>query len=194
MKNFVKIILGVSFIILIALLFLVYKNITGDNNQLNPGVKGDKNIAIEDSYLKNPDKLYEVREFSVDKGRDIQYEMKYIGTSQEFNTWYGADTYLETETSEGLFFGSDIILAYPVEVGHDWKVGEFDFIIESAEETVTTPAGTFEDVVKVKTTQEGSKEYSYSYYAKGVGQILRESVDENGEVTKRFELLKISDK
>ena len=124
----------------------------------------------------------------------IEYEQNFIGDSKGFNTWYGAETFLEKENQKGLFYGRDKVLAYPVEVGKTWNIESFTFTIESVNKTVEIPAGTFTNVVEVKTTEKGVEGYSTTYFAKGVGQILRESVDANSKKTIRFEILEIKDK
>ena len=72
-------------------------------------------------------------------------------------------------------------MAYPVEKGAEWTAGPYIFKIESVDETISIPAGTYKNVVKVKTTEKGVAGYTTSYFAKGVGQILRESVDANSK-------------
>jgi len=189
LKKSVKILLVFSVIVVAFLLFIVFKGVSNSSETIE-----SVEVPKEMSYLKDTEKLYTVKEYSVKKERYIEYEEHYIGKSQEFDTWYGADTYLETENEEGLFYGSDKVLAYPVEKGKEWKIDSYTFTIESVDKTVTTPAGTFDNVAEVKTIQEGVEEYSITYYAKGVGQILRESVDANGKKTMRFELQKIKEK
>jgi len=188
LKNSVKIILVLLLVVVVFLLFIVFKGINNSNEKIESA-----EIPKEMSYLKDTKKLYVVKEYSVKKERYIQYEQNYIGKSQEFDTWYGADTYLETENEKGLFYGSDKVLAYPVEQGKEWTIDSYTFTIESVDKTVTTPAGTFDNVAEVKTIQKGVEEYSITYYAKGVGQILRESVDANGKKTMRFELQEIKE-
>jgi len=171
------------------LLFIVFKGVSNSSETIESA-----EVPKEMSYLKDTEKLYTVKEYSVKKERYIEYEEHYIGKSQEFDTWYGADTYLETENEAGLFYGSDKVLAYPVEKGKEWTIDSYTFTIESVDKTVTIPAGTFDNVAEVKTIQKGAEEYSITYYAKGVGQILRESVDANGKKTMRFELQEIKEK
>ncbi|RID89046.1 hypothetical protein D1953_00260 [Peribacillus asahii] len=189
MKKSVKILLGFSVIVMAFLLFIVFKGVSNSSETIESA-----EVPKEMSYLKDTEKLYTVKEYSVKKERYIEYEEHYIGKSQEFDTWYGADTYLETENEAGLFYGSDKVLAYPVEKGKEWTIDSYTFTIESVDKTVTIPAGTFDNVAEVKTIQKGAEEYSITYYAKGVGQILRESVDANGKKTMRFELQEIKEK
>jgi hypothetical protein len=195
LKNSVKILLAFSLVIIILLLFIVFRAFTGSTGVTDSTEANDSTeVAKEMSYLKDTEKLYVVKEYSVDKNRLIEYEQNYIGDSKGYNTWYGADTFLEKENQNGLFYGEDKVLAYPVEKGKEWNVESFTFTIESVNKTVKTPAGTFNNVVEVRTTEKGVEGYSTTYYAKGVGQILRESVDSNSQKTMRFELQEIKEK
>ena len=193
MKKPVKILIAFSLIIIAILLFLVSKVVFDPKS--NPEEATDTTeVSKESSYLKDTEKIYRVKEYNAKKKQDLIFDLSFIGTSKGYDTWYGADTYLEKENQYGLFYGQDKILAYPVQEGKKWSVGPFDFTIESVTETVKTPAGTFENAVKVKTTEADSKEYSLTYYANGVGQILKESVDSSTKKTIRYELLEIKEK
>ncbi|MFJ7637992.1 hypothetical protein ACQKL0_17010 [Peribacillus sp. NPDC097264] len=193
MKKPVKLIIALSLIIIVILMFFVSKVVFNSDN--NSEEAADTTVISKDSsYLKDTEKVYIVQEYNAKKKKDIKFELSFIGTSKGYDTWYGADTYLEKENKYGLFYGDDKLLAYPVEVGKKWDVKPFTFNIESVDETVTTPAGTFNNVVKVRTTENGSDEYNLTYYAKGVGQILKESVDSSNKKTIRFELQEIKEK
>ena len=182
-----------SLIIIAILLFLVSKVVFDPKS--NPEEATDTTeVSKESSYLKDTEKIYRVKEYNAKKKQDLIFNLSFIGTSKGYDTWYGADTYLEKENQYGLFYGQDKILAYPVQEGKKWSVGPFDFTIESVNETVKTPAGTFENAVKVKTTEADSKEYSLTYYVNGVGQVLKESVDSSTKKTIRYELLEIKEK
>jgi hypothetical protein len=194
LKNSVKVLFALVLIIVVVILFFMFRGITNSVGVKESSEADETSIvAKEMSYLKDKSKIYAVREFDIDKDRPIQYEQNFIGDSKGFNTWYGADTFLEKENQKGLFYGQDKVLAYPVEKGRKWEVGPFTFTIESVDKTVEIPAGTFENVVEVKTIEKGVEGYSTTYFAKGVGQILRESVDTNGKKTLRFEIQEIKE-
>ena len=192
MKNSTKVLLAILSIVIVVFLIIFFKG-AADSSGVTDSTEAEETseVAKEESYLKDTEKIYAVREYNVKKGRMIEYEQNFIGDSKGFNTWYGADTFLEKENQKGLFYGRDKVLAYPVEVGKTWEIESFTFTIESINKTIEVPAGTFTNVVEVKTTEKGAKEYSTTYFAKGVGQILRESVDSNSKKTIRFELLEI---
>ena len=192
MKNSTKVLLGFLFIIIVVFLIIFFKG-AADSSGVTDTTEADETsvVAKEMSYLKDTEKKYVVKEYSLKKDRMIEYEQHFIGDSKGFNTWYGAETFLEKENQKGLFYGRDKVLAYPVEVGKTWNIESFTFIIESVNKTIETPAGTFTNVVEVKTTEKGVEGYSTTYFAKGVGQILRESVDSNFKKTIRFEILEM---
>jgi hypothetical protein len=192
MKNSTKLIFGFLVIIIVVLLVIFFKG-AADSSGVTDVTEADETseVAKEMSYMKDTGKIYLVKEYSFKKDRMIEYEQNFIGDSKGFNTWYGAETFLEKENQKGLFYGRDKVLAYPVEVGKTWNIESFTFTIESVNKTIEIPAGTFTNVVEVKTTEKGVEGYSTTYFAKGVGQILRESVDSNSKKTIRFEILEM---
>ena len=192
MKNSKKVLLAFLIIIIVVFLIIFFKG-AADSSGVTDASEADETslVAKEMSYLKDTEKLYVVKEFNFKKDRIIEYEQNFIGDSKGFNTWYGAETFLEKENQKGLFYGRDKVLAYPVEVGKTWNIESFTFTIESVNKTIEIPAGTFTNVVEVKTTEKGVEGYSTTYFAKGVGQILRESVDSNAKKTLRFEIQEI---
>jgi hypothetical protein len=193
LKKSLKITIALLFVLIVILMFFVFKSVF--NSEHNSKEAADNTAVTKElSYLKDKKKVYRVKEYSAKKKKDIEFELSYLGKSKGYDTWYGADTYLEKENKYGLFYGQDKLLAYPVKEGNKWKVGPFTFTVTDANKTVITPAGTFKNVVYVKTTESGAKEYSLTYYAKGVGQILKESVDSSNKKTTRFELQQIREK
>lgn len=194
MRNSVKALLAFSLIIIVVLLYILFRGITASSG-ITESSESDETtkVAKEMSYLKDVEKTYVIKEYNTRKNKMIRYEQNYIGDSKGFNTWYGANTFLEKENQKGLFYGEDKVLAYPVEEGKKWDVGPFTFTIESVNRTIETPAGTYKNVVEVRTTEKGAEEYSTTYYARGEGQILRESVDSNSKKTIRFQLQEIKE-
>ena len=180
-------------ILIIVVFLIIFFKGAADSSGVTDATEADETseVAKEMSYLKNTEKIYVVKEYNFKKDRMIEYEQNFIGDSKGFNTWYGAETFLEKENQKGLFYGRDKVLAYPVVVGKTWNIESFTFSIESVNKTIEIPAGTFTNVVEVKTTEKGVEGYSTTYFAKGVGQILRESVDPNSKKTIRFEILEM---
>lgn len=194
MRNSVKALLAFSLIIIVVFLYILFRGIIASTG-ITESSESDETtkVAKEMSYLKDTEKIYVVKEYDTRKNRMIKYEQSYIGDSKGFNTWYGANTFLEKENQKGLFYGKDKVLAYPVEEGKKWNVGPFTFTIESENKTIETPAGTYKNVVEVRTTEKGAEEFNTTYYARGEGQILRESVDSNSKKTIRFQLQEIKE-
>ena len=144
MKKTYKIILSLSVLVLIVLLFIVFKGVTDyskvtDTTEVNDSTKVDKEM----SYLKDTSKNYIIKEYSNKKNKEIKYIQRFVGESKGYNTWFGTETLLEKENKNGLFYGDLNVLAYPVEVGKSWSIDTFTFTIESVDKTITVPAGTF---------------------------------------------------
>jgi hypothetical protein len=140
-------------------------------------------VEIPVVYLKDPNKTYYY--YSKDIGHYYYY---YPGEEYpDWNLWYvyeeDGDSYavVESQDSRGYGFGypySEItfVITNPIEVGHSWDI-EYGYQILSSYEitatnmTVTTPAGTFENVIEVT-----EKDGWVGYYAPNVG-IIKETVD-----------------
>lgn len=192
LKTSTKIILSVCVLVLVLLFYMVFKSVNNytegaDSAELADTTKVEKEL----SYLRNQDKNYIVEEYSSDENKKIKYIQRYNGLSKGYHTWWGTETLVEKENKYGLFYAELKVLAYPVEVGKEWTAGSYTFTIESVDETITVPTGTYKNVVKVKTIEKGVEGYTTSYFAKGVGQVLRESVDANSKKEIRYQLLKL---
>ncbi len=85
-----------------------------------------------------------------------------------------------------------IILKAPLEVGTSWedlKGGVKEIVDINA--AVTTPAGTFENCVKVKTT--GQESTIYDYYKEGVGMVKSEFISGDTQITSSLQEYSIAD-
>ncbi len=126
-----------------------------------------------------------------------EWKAKY---SDDEESWF----YFEKETSEGMFsiqtnkedsnkkYSWDI--KYPVKKGATWetKTANYQSTLEviSTNETITTPAGTFENVIKIKIDQDNfdsgnPDETLYCYYAPSVGFVKAEADDWTTELIER---------
>jgi hypothetical protein len=76
---------------------------------------------------------------------------------------------MTSENPDGKLGSPTLILKYPVHVGQTWKPNpkNHTFRITFITETVKTPAGTFKNVIEVKSSGWDS----VSYYAKNFGLI-----------------------
>jgi hypothetical protein len=77
---------------------------------------------------------------------------------------------------------SDIILKLPPKANTSWDNGQATLVIESADETVTVPAGAFAHCLKLKISSKASGWITYEWYAPGVGLVKRESGDGQNKV------------
>ncbi|MCK4259771.1 MAG: hypothetical protein KAX49_12380 [Halanaerobiales bacterium] len=81
----------------------------------------------------------------------------------------------------------EIVLKTPLRVGNTWESGDRIREIIDIDETVTIPAGTFYNVIKVKViTKEENNFEIYEYYAENVGLILKESKFDGNEVRSKL--------
>lgn len=99
-------------------------------------------------------------------------------------------TKTEHETSKGLYEGSGegsseiLVLKYPIKKNSKWTSSGMKFKIISTKATVKTSAGTFKNVVKVKTDN-----YSISYYAPNKG-LIKQTTKSNGKYSTSMILIK----
>lgn len=126
-------------------------------------------------YKKNPHYMYEYHHY---EGTSTYV---FDGVHADKNRWKVTKEYVEQkssyrnewETENGLFslnHEGRVIqkLKYPVKVGQTWERNDRQCVITSISETITTPAGTFEDLVEVKIGDN-----MYLYFAKGIGLVSR---------------------
>lgn len=115
----------------------------------NGGTVATRIIETTDSYVKV---VYM-------KGED--YQAKNL-----FDTGYTANA-------------NDILLQAPVKAGTTWAGTNTNKQIIAVDATVDTPAGKFENCVKVKLP--GQNDTIYQYYKKGVGMVKQEFITTNNE-------------
>jgi len=76
---------------------------------------------------------------------------------------------------------NDILLQAPVKVGTTWVSKNINKSVVSTTEMVDTPAGKFENCVKVKFA--GQNDTIYQYYKAGIGLVKQEFISGNTSVT-----------
>jgi len=69
---------------------------------------------------------------------------------------------------------SQTILMAPLKMGTKWIAGDRKYEVVEEGVQLTTPAGTFKDVVRVRSTFGGSPSEVDQYYGKGVGLVFTE--------------------
>ena len=147
--------------------------------------------TIMKSYLRDTSKTYT---YESEKSSLI-YE--FIGIENEMNKWNYRDPEIDwigqsnqSEDEEGLKNnGIHLLLKYPINVGQEWVFRVEIAKVVSVDETVTTPAGTFTNVVKVVYTPIDEKDRgvlpnSVRYFAPGVGLIKSSFGDQHFELVK----------
>ncbi len=93
---------------------------------------------------------------------------------------YGEDNYLKSEPNENI-----VILQEPLKVGTNWREPNGTREIVDVNASVDTPAGNFDQCIKVKISSEHST--LYEYFKKGVGMVKREFFSEGTSVTSSLE-------
>jgi hypothetical protein len=100
-------------------------------------------------------------------------------------------TGVETSTSENILNTETntqrIILQSPLSIGTAWKNGNNQLEIVDISATILTPAGTFDNCIKVKSTFEQDDSMMFQYYAKGIGMVHQEFIVGNETITSSLE-------
>lgn len=89
---------------------------------------------------------------------------------------YDDENFLEFENNEEV-----VILKSPIQVGTKWETKEGTKEIVEIDASLDTPAGEFNDLVKVQTKYEDN--ISYEYYKEGIGLVRREFFSDGVEIT-----------
>ncbi len=82
---------------------------------------------------------------------------------------YEDENFLDSQAND-----NTVIMKTPLAVGTKWTNARDVREIVDLNATVATPAGNFENCLKIKVTYNESKATSYDYYKEGVGLIKRE--------------------
>lgn len=97
---------------------------------------------------------------------------------------YDDENFLDFESNENI-----IVLKSPIEVGTKWDTDIGAKEIIAIDESLDTPAGEFENLIKVQITSEDN--ISYEYYKEGIGLVRREFTGDGFEVTSTLKSYKI---
>ncbi len=81
----------------------------------------------------------------------------------------------------------EVILKAPIEVGNSWNSNDQEREIVAVDQEIKIPAGTFYQVVKVKTTYQDSNNDGYEYFAPNIGLIKTEYIGEGFEIKSELE-------
>jgi len=97
---------------------------------------------------------------------------------------YDETNFLEEEPNDNL-----VILKKPLKVGTKWETTHGTREIVETDAIVDTPAGKFEDCIKVRILLDTST--SFEYFKQGIGMVKREFIYEDTIVTSRLEKYEI---
>lgn len=97
---------------------------------------------------------------------------------------YDKTNFLDEEPNDNL-----VILKKPLKVGTKWETPHGTREIVETDAIVDTPAGKFEDCIKVRISLDTST--SFEYFKQGIGMVKREFIYEDTIVTSRLEKYEI---
>lgn len=80
-----------------------------------------------------------------------------------------------------------VLLKAPLTAGASWETEDSTREITADRETVTTPAGTFSDCLKIKIVYQDSEAVIYEYYAPEIGLVKSEFSSQESEISSRLE-------
>ncbi|MBM7649306.1 hypothetical protein JOC78_002259 [Bacillus ectoiniformans] len=160
-----------------------------------------QNRQVSGGLKLNPSKTY-VYQMNTDyyTGKETWY---YTGSYYGWDDWTAARdrgddgfySYLEDRTRMAVGWQESEIafeIPYPITLNSKWTFGSIEwngyvdyYVVTNMAKTITTPAGTFRNVIEIK-----NYDGFYSYYAEGVGHIL--TIDATVTPAKKIiELIKV---
>lgn len=80
-----------------------------------------------------------------------------------------------------------ILLKSPLSIGTKWNDGNTKIEIVDTAAKVETPAGTFANCIKVKSTFSADSSVMYQYYAKGVGMVQQDFIVGGDKISSSLE-------
>lgn len=140
--------------------------------------EGNEYASFNKKVVFSNNDIYQIRE---DNGGTVSASVFNVSSSDITRVFfigeaYGEDNYLNNEPNEEV-----TILKAPLKVGSKWQEPNGIREIGSINETVSTPAGTFSDCIKVIISSDDS--IVNEYYKEGVGMVKREFISGETKVT-----------
>lgn len=86
---------------------------------------------------------------------------------------------------------STVILKEPLQAGNEWSTGNGQRKIMQTDAQVQTPAGAFNNCIKVEISEKNSSALNYEYYAKDVGLVKREFIDGGATISSTLQKYQI---
>ncbi|HYE83541.1 MAG TPA: hypothetical protein VEG39_15410 [Clostridia bacterium] len=124
-----------------------------------------------------------------DNGGTVSASVFRITEEEITRTFFQGEEYDKTNLLGEEANDNMVILKTPLEAGTKWEVPEGIREIAETNATVDTPAGKFEDCIKVSIKLQNST--MNEYYKAGVGMVKREFVSEGMMVTSTLEKYEI---
>ncbi|WP_031515504.1 hypothetical protein [Desulfofalx alkaliphila] len=81
----------------------------------------------------------------------------------------------------------EVILQGPVAVGTSWQVGDRHYEIVETDARVETPAGQFQNAVKVRSVFTGSEHEIIQHYVQNVGMVRSEFISGDSKIISELE-------
>lgn len=106
-------------------------------------------------------------------------ELRVVYSLEEF---YEEENILDRENTM-----EEIILKEPIQVGNTWQSGGKDYKIEALDAQVETPAGNFEDCVKVTVNAKEFNSESIVFYKPGLGLVKQEYIADEYHIVQELE-------
>jgi uncharacterized protein YgiM (DUF1202 family) len=129
-------------------------------------------VYIRVDNIPNTDKFNTYKFVGKKTGGDSKYS--------DCNIWnYNAGQVCEKETTTGYYVNGKLEIQSNPKVGETWEINidatdvqfKYTYTVESVNETVTVPAGTFKNVIEIKKI-DSLGNTDYFYFAPGIGLIL----------------------
>jgi len=119
----------------------------------------------------------EKAQIEVNNGGTVTGEVYRIGATEIRQVYFTGEFYTRESLLDAKENRQDIVLKAPMVPGQKWVASQATKTIEQVGLEVTVPAGTFKQVIKVLSVQQGSTWRGYEYFAPGVGPIKYEYTD-----------------
>lgn len=121
-------------------------------------------------------------QFSEDNGGTVSVSVFEITDSAVTRVFFQGEAYDRKNRLEEAGNDQTVVLKTPLAVGTKWKqTPDADREIVEVNAAISTPAGAFDNCIKVRTTNPQST--IYEYYQKGVGLVKREFTSGDSKVT-----------
>jgi hypothetical protein len=140
--------------------------------------EGNEYASFNRKVVFSNNNLHQIREDNGGTASASVYKVSPAEVTRVFfqGEAYGEENYLNSELKENL-----AILKTPLKVGTKWKEPNGTREIVSINETVSTPAGTYNECIKVKISSENST--MNEYFKDGIGMVKREFISGETKVT-----------